>query len=305
MDKLDQLTPNISGAIQELMDYDFVDHQAQGMFQELLDMLRGRMAKNFSQELKQRLQGMSPQEMAGLRDMLRQLNQMLRDRLEGQEPDFDGFMQQYGPLFSPNPPQTLDELLEQIQQQLTQMQSVLQSMSPEARQELQELLDSVFDSETQQEMARFAALMEHLLPMNQLRREYPFIGDENITLDEAMRLMGNLQQMEDLGRTLREAMRTGDLEDMDPNTLAELLAEEARRCTQQGILINTFMLENSYQLINFVEKLTRINRGRAFYSSPNRLGVHPGGLRHQSKEEGNSLTAAGPRSAPGLPISLP
>jgi len=42
---------------------------------------------------------------------------------------------------------------------------------------------------------------------------------------------------------------------------------EVRRCTQEDILINTFMLENNYQLVNFVDRMTRINRGRAFYSS--------------------------------------
>ena len=50
--------------------------------------------------------------------------------------------------------------------------------------------------------------------------------------------------------------------------------KEARRCTQEGIVINTFMLENSYQLMNFVDELTHINRGRAFYSSPDNLGEY-------------------------------
>jgi uncharacterized protein with von Willebrand factor type A (vWA) domain len=50
--------------------------------------------------------------------------------------------------------------------------------------------------------------------------------------------------------------------------------KEAKRCTQEGIVINTFMLENNYQLMNFVDQITRINRGRAFYSSPDRLGEY-------------------------------
>ena len=47
-----------------------------------------------------------------------------------------------------------------------------------------------------------------------------------------------------------------------------------RRCTQAGIIINTFMLENSYQLMNFVDQITRINKGRAFYSRPQALGEY-------------------------------
>ena len=58
-----------------------------------------------------------------------------------------------------------------------------------------------------------------------------------------------------------------------PATISETL-KEVRRCTKEGITINTFMLENSYQLIDFINLLTRINRGRAFYASPDKLGEY-------------------------------
>jgi uncharacterized protein with von Willebrand factor type A (vWA) domain len=47
---------------------------------------------------------------------------------------------------------------------------------------------------------------------------------------------------------------------------------EVRRVTAQGITINTFMLDDSPELLRFVEGMTRINRGRAFYSTPEHLG---------------------------------
>ena len=50
--------------------------------------------------------------------------------------------------------------------------------------------------------------------------------------------------------------------------------KEIKRCTREGIIINTFMLENNYQVVNFVDRLTRINRGRAFYSSSDSLGQY-------------------------------
>ena len=40
-----------------------------------------------------------------------------------------------------------------------------------------------------------------------------------------------------------------------------------QRCTREGITINTFMLERSPGLVRFVEQMTRINRGRAFFAS--------------------------------------
>ncbi|MBI4201369.1 MAG: VWA domain-containing protein, partial [Chloroflexi bacterium] len=78
-EKLDNLPENPGGAIKELSDYDFMDPEARRQFQELLDMLKQRMMQNYFQDLKQQLQGMTPEQMAGLRQMLRDLNQMLQD----------------------------------------------------------------------------------------------------------------------------------------------------------------------------------------------------------------------------------
>jgi Ca-activated chloride channel homolog len=50
--------------------------------------------------------------------------------------------------------------------------------------------------------------------------------------------------------------------------------EEADRCRRAGIPITTFMLATDPTLVNFVEQLSKINRGRAFYSSPDRLGEY-------------------------------
>jgi len=50
--------------------------------------------------------------------------------------------------------------------------------------------------------------------------------------------------------------------------------EEADRCRRAGVPITTFMLATDPMLVNFVEQLSKINRGRAFYSSPDRLGEY-------------------------------
>ena len=50
--------------------------------------------------------------------------------------------------------------------------------------------------------------------------------------------------------------------------------KEAERSTRKGITINTFMLDDSPVLKGFVDKMTRINRGRAFYTTPDRLGEY-------------------------------
>jgi uncharacterized protein with von Willebrand factor type A (vWA) domain len=56
-----------------------------------------------------------------------------------------------------------------------------------------------------------------------------------------------------------------------PETFQKTL-QEVRHCTREGIVINTFMLESNQYLVQFVKQLTRQNRGRAFFVSPDRLG---------------------------------
>ena len=131
-------------------------------------------------------------------------------------------------------------------QQMAQMQSLLESMSPEAQRQLDEALSSVLDPETQRELAQLASLMERLMPMDEMRRQYPFLGDESLTLDQAMQLMGNLQDMDELERVLQEAMRTGKLDDIDPDQLAELLGEEARRTWEQLQRLIEILKEGGY-----------------------------------------------------------
>jgi uncharacterized protein with von Willebrand factor type A (vWA) domain len=47
---------------------------------------------------------------------------------------------------------------------------------------------------------------------------------------------------------------------------------EVNRCTRAGIRINTFVLDATPELRRFVEQLTRLNRGRAFFTTPDTLG---------------------------------
>ncbi len=55
---------------------------------------------------------------------------------------------------------------------------------------------------------------------------------------------------------------------------ADETLREAERVTRMGITINTFMLDDSPVLRGFVDEMTRINKGRAFYTRPDRLGEY-------------------------------
>ncbi|MFM7121634.1 MAG: VWA domain-containing protein, partial [Gammaproteobacteria bacterium] len=47
-----------------------------------------------------------------------------------------------------------------------------------------------------------------------------------------------------------------------------------RHCTQRGIAINTFMLEESPYLRAFMDEIARINGGRVFFTTPEQLGEY-------------------------------
>ncbi len=60
---------------------------------------------------------------------------------------------------------------------------------------------------------------------------------------------------------------------LDPLVISRTL-EEVSRCKKQGILINTFMLATDYGLVNFVQKVTEMCRGKAYFTTPYTLGQY-------------------------------
>ncbi|MSQ12309.1 MAG: VWA domain-containing protein [Dehalococcoidia bacterium] len=226
---LDGLPSSLPGAINTLSQYEFMDPEAARKFQELMDLLKGRMMDSMFQNLRQSLQNMAPQQQERLREMLRSLNKMLQEKARGGEPDFGGFLQQFGDMFGPNPPKSLEELLEQMAQQMSGMQSLLDSLSPGQRNELEELLESALDPDTRAEMEELAATLQDFLPADALGKEYRFLGNEAVDLEQATDLMQDLHQMDELEEELREIIRRGNVEDLDLETLERLLGDDVRR----------------------------------------------------------------------------
>ncbi|MCH8195335.1 MAG: VWA domain-containing protein [Chloroflexi bacterium] len=234
-DTLDQLPDDPAGQIKQLSDYDFMDAEARQKFQELMDELKQKMMEQYFKDMQSSLQGMTPEQMQGMKQMLKDLNQMLDQHSRGQLSDqqFQQFMQRYGEMFGPNQPANMEELMEQIQERMAQAQSLLDSMPEETRQQLQDLMASLMDDEMRQELGMLSAMMDDMYPPDDLSRQYPFSGQEEISLDEAMRVMDQLQQMENLEAQLKDIRTPDDLERVDEEKLAELLGDEAKRTWEE------------------------------------------------------------------------
>jgi len=231
-DYLDKLPEDIPGQIKGLSDYDFMDDQAREKFKELLDSLQQQMMQQFFQGMQQSLQNMTPEDIAKLREMIRDLNKMLRDRQQGLEPDFDSFMQKHGEYFPGV--NSLDDLLEQMQQQMAAMQGIMDNLSPEQRQELQGLMEQLMgDDRIRVDLMELAENLEALAPMEQARTRFPFRGDESLPFNEAMRMMSRLQQMEGLEDQLQEARRLDNLEAIDSQKVKDLLGNEEYQSVEE------------------------------------------------------------------------
>jgi Ca-activated chloride channel homolog len=60
---------------------------------------------------------------------------------------------------------------------------------------------------------------------------------------------------------------------LDPMVVSETL-QEVSKCKRSGILINTFMLASDYGLVQFVQKVTEMCRGKAYFTTPYTLGQY-------------------------------
>jgi Ca-activated chloride channel family protein len=60
---------------------------------------------------------------------------------------------------------------------------------------------------------------------------------------------------------------------LDPLVVSETL-EEVSKCKRAGVLINTFMLASDYGLVQFVQRVTQMCRGKAYFTTPYTLGQY-------------------------------
>jgi uncharacterized protein with von Willebrand factor type A (vWA) domain len=236
-EQLDNLPGDIGGQIKGLKEYDFMDPDARQQFQELLNMLQQQMVQNTFSGLQQGMQQMQqdPAAMEATREMLRDLNQMLRDREEGREPKFDEFMQKHGHHFPPGI-ENLDQLMEHLQAQMQRMENMLESMSPQQRAELESMMEQMMqDAGLRAEMQELAEHLGNMMPMPGQGRQYRFSGDpdESMTMSEAMQIIEQLDELEKLERELNAARRGDNIDDIDSQKVGDLLGADAKQALDQ------------------------------------------------------------------------
>jgi uncharacterized protein with von Willebrand factor type A (vWA) domain len=229
-DQLEALPRDVGSRIRELEEYDFMEPAARERFGELTDRLRRQTLDRFVDGLSEAIQSTTPEELQANRDMVRDLNSLLEDRLDGREPsqdEVDDFLRQHGGFFPGA--RTLDDVVEQLTERMAAMQSLLRSMTPQQRAELQSMMDALLrDDRLRWDLARLASNMDQLMP-DGLGEGYEFSGDEGLGLEPALQQIGRLQELDALEDALGSIEEPGDLAGLDRDRVSELLGDESRR----------------------------------------------------------------------------
>ncbi len=228
--QLDALPDDVGRAIRALKDYEFVEPKAAEKYNELLAQLQEQVLGSYFKNMRQQLQDLTPEKLERTRQMMRDLNRSLKERMEGGEPDFDAFQRQYPELAGKA--KDWDELVEQLAQGMAAMRSLMASMSPEMREQLEGLLGAAFnDPGLQQAMNDLAETLGQLMPMD--GTDHELSGEGSLTLAEALGLMDDMNKLSDWEDLIRSAHDQDDLAALDPNEMERLAGPAARQSLDQ------------------------------------------------------------------------
>ena len=228
---LDNLPDSVPQQIQELRHYDFLDPQAAQAFQELLEELQQRAMQSQLNGAQTSSESSAADTGQGQRDMYQDLNQQLREKLQGRQGDFQQFKDQH-PQFASAQEETIEELIQQLQQQLQQWRSLLESLSESVRRDLEQLMDTTLDADLQAQRAELQELLDQLAEKKLTPQRYRFKGREEISIEQAQELMEQLQQLETLEKQLEGVRWDGDPQHVDAEKLRDLLGDEAFQAVQ-------------------------------------------------------------------------
>jgi uncharacterized protein with von Willebrand factor type A (vWA) domain len=229
---LETLPDGTAEKISQLQDYDFVSQEARSKFEELLKELRDYGQETLFNQVKQQVSAPDQEQMKRFNDMLKDLNQLLRDGLHGGGPDIAGFTEKYPEFFGENPPNDLETLLQSLSQNFSAGQALMNSLSGDQRSELQLAIDAAMGTEIANNLSELAALMDGYVPPSQNYKGYNFTGNEEMNLNQALGTISELQRMEQLEQQMSRALREADMSKIDREELADLLGDEANQALE-------------------------------------------------------------------------
>jgi uncharacterized protein with von Willebrand factor type A (vWA) domain len=231
--RLDMMPEDLAGLVRELQSYDFESQEAKERFEEMLDKLRQQMMQQVVDQMSEGMQNMTPEDMARMKDMMAALNQMIEKREQGEDPEFEKFMEEFGDFFPENP-QTLDELLENMAQRMQAMQEFMNSLTPEQRSQMQQLSDQLMeDMDLSWQMQQLGEKLSQMFPQPGNGQGYNFRGEQPMDMQQAMQAMAEMGQLNDMEAMMRQAASPAQLSEVDIDKVRDLLGDSAAKSLQK------------------------------------------------------------------------
>jgi len=227
IDRLDALPTDIGERIRDLREYDFLEPDARRRFDELVERLSQQVLDQFVKGMSEAIRSMTPEDLSANREMVRDLNELIRQRIGGGDPDVREFLAKHGRFFPGA--QTFDDIIDQLAERMAAMQSLMRSLSPEQRAELESMMEALLrDDRLLIDLAQLASNLDLLLPGG-LGDRVRFSGDEPLSLDGALSQIARMQAMERLEDSLMDVEGAGDLASIDRKQVRELMGDDAAR----------------------------------------------------------------------------
>ena len=227
LDRLDALPEDLGERIRALEEYDFLEPSARGRFEALVERLRRSVLDRYAAGMADAVRGMSPEDLAANRAMVRDLDHLLQQQLAGARPDPAEFLARHGNFFPGAT--TVEGIIEQLAERMAAMQSLLRSLTTAQRSELNSLIDGLLrDDRLRWDLAQLSATLDQVLPGG-LGERFRFGGEEELGLEGALGQLETLGRLEAMEAQLDAAESPADLAGIDRANLRELVDDEAAR----------------------------------------------------------------------------
>jgi uncharacterized protein with von Willebrand factor type A (vWA) domain len=231
--RLDLMPDDLAGKVRELESYDFESKDAKLRFDQLMDTLRDQLMQQAVDQMSGAMEGMTPDDLARMKDMMAALNEMLEKHQRGEDSEFEQFMEDYGDFFPENP-ETVEELLEQMAKRMAAMQAMMNSMTPEQRAQLQQLSDQLLDDmDMQWQMQQLSGNLQKMFPQMNWDESYDFEGQDPMGFGQAMQAMQDMGDLDQLENLLRNASSPGALAEADMDRVRDLMGDDAAKSLER------------------------------------------------------------------------